>query len=291
MNRKRKNKYKHKYLIIPSIVIAIVLVSYMIKSDKKLNPFESLVKDSIVVVQKIFSIPFKNIDNIINSFSSLQDVLEENKILKSNIEKMESLETENIELKQEIKKLKEELKIDYVLSEYNYLNATIVSRNSFYWYNTITIDKGKNNGIKEGMVVINSTGLIGKIESVSSFSAEVKLITSNNTNNKISVTITNGENKLTGLINAYNYEDGYLKVEGISNTETVNVGDYVYTSGLGGVFPSGILIGHVESIITDVYDLSKIINVKPAGNFDDINYVTVLKRNNTNGDIKWFKYI
>ena len=88
------------------------------------------------------------------------------------------------------------------------------------------------------------------------------------------------------MINAYNYEDGYLKVEGISNTETVNVGDYVYTSGLGGVFPSGILIGHVESIITDVYDLSKIINVKPAANFDDINYVTVLKRNNTNGDIK-----
>ena len=67
-------------------------------------------------------------------------------------------------------------------------------------------------------------------------------------------------------------------MEGISNTETVNVGDLVYTSGLGGVFPSGILIGKVDSITTDVYDLSKIINVRPSAKFDDINFVTILKR-------------
>ena len=53
----------------------------------------------------------------------------------------------------------------------------------------------------------------------------------------------------------------------------------VYTSGLGGVFPSGILIGKVSEITTDVYDLAKIIKVKPSANFEDINYVTVLKRN------------
>ena len=69
-----------------------------------------------------------------------------------------------------------------------------------------------------------------------------------------------------------------MEVEGISNTEEVNVGDYVYTSGLGGVFPSGILIGTVESITTDEYDLAKIINVKPSADFNDINYVAILKR-------------
>ena len=191
---------------------------------------------------------------------------------------MESLEAENTELKHEIDKMKEELNIDHVLSDYDYLNATVVSRNSLYWYNTLTIDKGSHNGIEEGMVVINSTGLIGKIENVSTFSSDVKLITTNDTNNKISVTVTNGDSNLTGLINAYDYNDGYLKVEGISNTATVNVGDLVYTSGLGGVFPSGILIGTVDSITTDVYDLSKIINVKPSADFDDINYVTILKR-------------
>ena len=279
MNRKRrKPQKKHIYIIVFLIVIVVAVLSYMIKSDKKLNTFESLVKDTVVGVQKVFYLPIKNFSTMIDDFFSLRDVLEENKILKSNVEKIESLEAENIELKQEISKIKEELDIEHVLSEYDYLNATVVNRNSLYWYNNLTIDKGSHNGIEEGMVVINSTGLIGKIVNVSTFSSDVKLMTTNDTNNKISVTITNGTNNLTGLINAYSYDDGYLKVEGISNTKTVNVGDLVYTSGLGGVFPSGILIGKVESIVTDVYDLSKIINVKPSANFDDINYVTVLKR-------------
>lgn len=279
MNRKRKKvKNKHIYLVVLLIVVVVAVLSYVLKADKKLNIFESLVKDSVVTVQKVLYTPIKSFSTMIDDFFSLKDVLEENKILKSNVEKIESLEAENLELKQEISKMKEELNIEHVLSEYEYLNASVINRNSFYWYNTLTIDKGSHNGIEEGMVVINSTGLIGKITNVSTFSSDVKLITTTDTNNKISVTITNGNNKLTGIINTYNYDEGYLKVEGISNTETVNVGDYVYTSGLGGVFPSGILIGKVESIVTDVYDLSKIINVKPSANFDDINYVTILKR-------------
>ena len=253
MNRKRRNmKNKYIYLVVLIIVVVVAVLSYMIKSDKKLNVFESLIKDTMVGTQKVFYTPIKSFSTMIDDFFFIKDVLEENKILKSNVEKIESLEAENIELKQEINKLKEELNIEHVLSEYDYLNATVISRNSLYWYNTLTIDKGKHNGIEEGMVVINSPGLIGKIVNVSTFSSDVKLITTNDTNNKITVTVTNGNNKLTGLINTYNYEDGYLKVEGISNTETVNVGDYVYTSGLGGVFPSGILIGRVENIVTYV---------------------------------------
>lgn len=134
------------------------------------------------------------------------------------------------------------------------------------------------------MVVINSTGLIGKVVNVSKFSSDIRLITTTDTNNKISVTVTNGENKITGLINGYDYDKSVLEVEGISNTESVNVGDLVYTSGLGGVFPSGILIGKVESITTDVYDLAKIINVTPSADFDDINYVSILKRGEDKDD-------
>ncbi len=278
--KKRKNlKNRRLFLVILIIVIVSAVLFYTIKKDRNLNTFEAFTKDIVVEVQKIFYKPINGFSNMIEEFTSLKEVKKENQILKSNVEKMEATEAENIELKQEIERLKGELNIDHVLTDYDYLNATVISRNSFYWYNMLTIDKGSHNGIKEGMVVINSTGLIGKITNVSTFSSDVKLITTNDTNNKISVTVTNGDTKLTGIINGYDYKKGLLTVEGISNTATVNNGDYVYTSGLGGVFPSGILIGKVEGITTDVYDLSKIINVKPSAKFDDINFVTVLKRN------------
>ena len=255
--KKRKNgKNRRLFLVILIIVIVSAVLFYTIKKDRSLNTFESFTKDIVVEVQKIFYQPIHGFSKMIEEFTSLKDVKKENQILKSNVEKMEATETENIELKQEIERLKGELNIEHVLTDYDYLNATVISRNSFYWYNMLTIDKGSHNGIKEGMVVINSTGLIGKITNVSTFSSDVKLITTNDTNNKISVTVTNGDTKLTGIINGYDYKKGLLTVEGISNTATVNNGDYVYTSGLGGVFPSGILIGRVEGITTDNYDLS-----------------------------------
>ena len=128
------------------------------------------------------------------------------------------------------------------------------------------------------MIVINSKGLVGRVYSTSKHNAVVRLITTSDTNNKISVSVSHGGKYIYGLINRYNYSKNVLEVEGISNTENVLVGDYVYTSGLGGIYPSGILIGIVDSISTDSYDLSKIINVKTVANFDDINYVAVLKR-------------
>ena len=143
---------------------------------------------------------------------------------------------------------------------------------------SITINKGSYNGIKKDMVVINGKGLIGRVIKTSTFTSDVRLITTSDTNNKISVHISNGDYDLYGLINSYDYNKNVLELEGISNTKDVNIGDYVYTSGLGGVFPTGILIGIVEEITTDSYDLAKIIKVKPSADFNDINYVSILKR-------------
>ena len=63
------------------------------------------------------------------------------------------------------------------LSEYTYLNATVVNRNIGYWYNTITIDKGKYNGVEVDMVVVNNDGLIGKVVSTTTFTSDIKLLT------------------------------------------------------------------------------------------------------------------
>lgn len=280
MNKKKK-KLELRYVLLIGVVAVIILIailSYSLKSEKKLNTFEAIVKDSIVEIQKIVFIPFMGMGNMLSDYYNLRNVMKENKILKSNLDSYESVKTENEELRQEINRLKGELNIEHVLSDYDYLNATVVSRNATSWYNVLTIDKGSHNGITEGMVVINSTGVIGKTTNVSTFTCDVRLITTTDTNNKISVNILSDGKRLTGVINKYDYSTGYLEIEGISNTDKVTVGDVVYTSGLGGVFPSGILIGKVSEITTDVYDLAKIINVTPSADFDDINYVTVLKR-------------
>ena len=276
-----------KYIIIIIIILIILLLiifSFTLKEDRKLSKAESLLKDGLIYSEKIITYPFNYIKENIKEYKKLKDVNKNNNILETSIDRIDSIEAENIELRRQLETLKEELNINYTLSDYEYLNATVVSRNVGYWHNKITINKGTYNGVEKDMVVISSKGLIGKVIKTSTFTSDVRLITTSDTSNKISVHISNGDNNLYGLINSYDYNKNVLELEGISNTKDVNIGDYVYTSGLGGVFPTGILIGIVEEITTGSYDLAKIIKVKPSADFNDINYVSILKRKS---DSKW----
>ena len=280
LGRKKKMTSK-KYVFIGVVILIIILLiifSFTLKEDRKLNPVESFLRDTLSYAEKIVTYPFSYITTKTREYNKLKDVNEENDILETSLDRIDAIETENVELRRQIDALKNELNIDYTLTDYEYLNATVTSRSVGYWYNTITINKGSYNGIKKDMVVINSKGLIGRVIKTSTFTSDVRLITTSETNNKISVHISNGDNNLYGLINNYDYSKNLLEVEGISNTKDVDIGDFVYTSGLGGIFPSGILIGSVSETTTDSYDLAKIIKVKPSADFSNINYVGVLKR-------------
>ena len=280
LGRKKKMTSK-KYVFIGIVILIIILLiifSFTLKEDRKLNPVESFLRDTLSYAEKIVTYPFSYITTKTREYNKLKDVNEENDILETSLDRIDAIETENVELRRQIDALKNELNIDYTLTDYEYLNATVTSRSVGYWYNTITINKGSYNGIKKDMVVINGKGLIGRVIKTSTFTSDVRLITTSETNNKISVHISNGDNNLYGLINNYDYSKNLLEVEGISNTKDVDIGDFVYTSGLGGIFPSGILIGSVSEITTDSYDLAKIIKVKPSADFSNINYVSVLKR-------------
>lgn len=277
--KKRNIKTKNILIIIIIIIVTILAIfSFSLKEDRQLNKFESLIKDTVTSIQKVVSYPFNWLFNKIDDYKELVNIREKYQELLPEVDRIDSLTAENIELRKQLEAMKEELNINYTINSYEFLNATVISRNITYWYNTITIDKGSYNGVEVGMPVVNSDGLIGKIVSTTTFTSDVKLLTTSDTNNKISIAISSGNNKLYGLIKDYNYNTNSLEVEGISNTETVSIGDYVYTSGLGGVFPSGILIGKVSKITTDEYDLAKIINVNPIADFNNINYVAILKR-------------
>jgi rod shape-determining protein MreC len=280
-----KKNFETKYIVLIVLVVITLLLtifSLTVDDNRKLTPIERIIKDTVIFTQKVVYTPFKYIGNKINQYSDMKKLYTEYKTLKKELSKYDLLKTENQALKDEIKSLKEELNIEKTLTEYEYLHATVINRNVGYWYNTITIDKGTTSGIKKDMAVITSKGLIGKIEKVTSFSSDIKLISTPNPTDKISVIINSNDKVSYGLISNYDKEKNLIIVEGIYSDNDIEIDSVVYTSGLGDIFPRGILIGKVKEIISDQYDLSKKILVTPSNDFNDIKVVTILKRKDNN---------
>ncbi len=279
-----KKKIDTKYIvliIIGIIILLLTIFSFIIKDKRDLSAPERFLKDIFISVENVVLFPFRFISDEIEEFINLKDVYEENKVLKSNLDRYDLLYTQNQELKRQIEELKEEYGVETVLSEYEYIKSTVINRNLNYWYDTITIDKGTKAGITKDMAVITSKGLIGKIIKVTKNTSEVKLITSSNSNNKISVIVETPNNtRLYGILTDYDNNKNTLSIEGISDNSTIDKGSKVYTSGLNDIFPSGILIGEVKNEKKDNYGLSKVVYVTPSNDMSDITYVTVLKRKN-----------
>ena len=276
-----KIRFKKKYIIIGIIILIGLMVFVTAKKSregKQLNFIEKIVKDSVNFVEKIVYAPIDFVKDRIE----LQN--EKNKIYKKykNIEK-DSIKENTYkatidELNNEIKELKSLLDLNNITTDYNIVNATVINRNVSFWHNTLTIDKGAHDGIKEGYAVTINEGLIGKIVAVSEFSSTVKLLTTDEISNKISIKINKDGKSIYGLLTSYDSKNNVYIVEGISDIDELEIGSYVTTTGLSELFPSGILVGTIKKVSYDKYEVAKVVEVTPSVDFNNITYVSVLKR-------------
>ncbi len=258
----KKKKRKKIIIVFCAIFISFFLLFYSLSSNRKIGVIEGFFKDGAVTISKIVMTPFTTLNKEKGKDAS------KSYLIQKNI---------NVHLEEEIEQLRDTLALNQTLTGYEIVNATVVNRNKSYWYQTLTIDKGKADGLGENMVVITKNGLIGKLEKVTNKSATVKLITANDVNNKVSVSIATSNGETNAILSGYDKKKNEILVSGVDSNIDIKKDDSVTTSGLGGMFPRGIYIGKVESISTDKYGLSKTLAIKTNQNFNSIHYVTVLK--------------
>ena len=142
-------------------------------------------------------------------------------------------------LESDYNKLLEFSEIDYIY-ESDYINTVIIYKDIYNYMNEITIRGGKDKELDKNPVIYDNT-LIGFIDKVNNNDSIVKLITNNNS--KVSV-------KINDELGILEYKDNNLIISDINNYANINIGDNIYTSGLGNV-KENIYIGEVKDIILD----------------------------------------
>lgn len=151
-------------------------------------------------------------------------------------------------------------------NNYNYVLSKVVFRDVYDFYDELTILKGSEDKINKGDAVLNEDGLIGTVKKTDKNSSVVSLIT--NKNIEISVVVNN----VYGILK---FIDNRLIITSVNNYEDIEIGDIVYTSGIG-YLPKGIKIGEITKVMHDTYGIEKKLTVTPYVDFDDINYVAIL---------------
>ncbi len=274
-----KRKKETKFIILGIILIAcfiIGILSLTIKGDRSFTVVEKYVKDAGIGIQNVLYTPFRFVGGKIDDYKEMKAVYKKYKYISDIESKAVLLEEENRELKSSLDDLKSLLDLNKLTTEYKVINATVINRNVGNWYNTLIIDKGEKSGLKADMIVITNEGLIGKITKTTFYSSEVKLITTPDLNNKISVGVITDDNTTYGLLSGYDKMTKELSVIDIIDNTSIKVGDKVITSGLGNIFPKGIIIGTVSKVEMDDFGISSLVKVKPIADFNNLRYVTVL---------------
>lgn len=181
----------------------------------------------------------------------------------------------NEELESEVNELKKMLEL--VETEYKFIHANVIKRDN-NWYQEITVDKGEKDGVNIDMAVISNNSLIGRVIKTTNSSSVVKLLSASSNDMKVSVTVKTNDSDIHGIIDDYLENEDLVRVNNILKTASIKIGDKVYTSGLGGIYPSGIYIGEVISIEEDSLGLNKILKIKVDTSYDNIKFVSIIDR-------------
>lgn len=271
---------KRLIVLLVSIIILVALIGYSLRQKANISWPEQFVKDIVGLGQAAVSKPAGAIANFFEGINNLKNTYQENEKLKAHLAELGQIESEVNRLKKDNKALREVLKKQKSLSDYSVIQATVIARNPDRWFDLVMIDKGKAAGVEPGMAVQTAKGLIGKVKSTAKFTSTVELLSAQDPKNRISAVIQ-GKKNVYGLIEGYDQEKGYLLLKDIPFNAQIKKGESVITSGLGGVFPKGLLIGKVKKLVPDQYGLTQTVYVQPAADMYDLEHIMVVKREMT----------
>jgi rod shape-determining protein MreC len=268
---------KTKALIIHSFIYFSISVVLTLASAE--NPWigrigYSVISELFYPVHKIANEVSNFIAQQSNNYLELIGVQDENSKLKSELFK---IRVENLALKEEVeqnKNLKKLLKFKQK-NKLKGFAASVIARDPSQWMQALTIDQGTSAGVAIGDAVVVNGGAVGQVISCSSHTAKVLLIT----DLQSAVDVFLQSNRARAVVKGYGLAKPELQF--LNREYSLQRGDLILTSGLDGVFPRGILVGHVHDIIqASGSNLFHKAFLRTAVDFDTLENVLVIKRAN-----------
>ncbi len=261
--------------ILVAVLIALVLAILSAVSGGKISPVGSLVN--------IIAKPLQSAGNAIGGFFEdradralrYDEMEKENEELrrqvadlKTAVREREAMEKENIELRSALGLRERDASMVFE-------SAEIVAKNADNWSRSFTINKGSSAGIEVNNCVVTAEGMIGYVSEVGNTWATVTAVTDTTMEAAAIASRTRDVASAEGDFELMS--EGKFRLSYLSKDTQVLEGDIIETSGVGGLFPKGIVLGYVEEVRNETHGISKYAVVSPVCDLDRVNHVMIIK--------------
>src|SRR5579864_2046239 len=206
--------------------------------------FEGIASTALAPLQMGLSGTIDAAGNVVSTVQRVRDLANENADYKDQVAELQSELVRMHELEVENADLRNLLSMKARTGPGALIPVTVIARDDTPYVQAITIDHGAADGIKQDAVVITHQGLVGLVVKVDPTSSKVRLI--NDLNSSVSVRLQT-ESRTTGVLRGQS-QGNLMVIAYISQTDVVSEGDVVLTSGLGGIYPEGLVVGKVSRV-------------------------------------------
>ena len=266
----RQPQRKHFIGFLASILIfSLVLMTVNVRYEKSNLFFESIVVWFFSPIQNILTSATSSISDVFDHYFFLVETSKENDrlLLKVNL-----LSKKNNELIERNKLLERSDNLIEFLDkdERPFVIAKVIGYDATQWSKVIFINRGTNHKVQKNSSVMNNAGVIGHVIHSSPNSSKVLLIT----DSRSAVDSLFQETRESGI--TVGTGENICEMKFVPISAKINLGDKVISSGLGGVFPKGLVVGRVVDIVKQSQELFQDIMVEPSADLSNIEEVIVL---------------
>lgn len=252
------------------LFIAALIIIFCARAGWLGSFSRSLTLDVSGFFVRVVNYPSQKLSYYWNLFQFRSAVLRENTALKLQLENLQHKYDQTRDLQARVHELEQMLNLqrDY---DFELLPAPVVFRDEFSWSKTIIISRGRRDGLLPSMPVVRGGVLIGKIVEAGYLNSKVLLI--NDPTFKVGVLLRPSE--AAGILEGRG--EGLARINFLPLDAKINIGDEVYTSGTGSVFPAGYHIGSVIRVERDERNFYQRAEVQLAADMRSMETVTVIK--------------
>jgi len=263
-------RFRNLWISIFFACFVLFLLSSSSGLKRPWNPVEQFIIEIAAPFQRLIRQTINATRDFWTNYFYLVDVRSENRRLKREMESFRREQSRYKELVTAHERLRSLLQFKEVIQR-PVVAAQVIGLDPTGWFKSVIIDKGKNAGLRWDMPVVNASGVVGRIVSVSNNYAKVLLIIDQNS----AVDCLTQRSRDRGMVKGTSGQ--VCKMDYMAKSSNAVVGDMIITSGLGGVFPKGLPVGVISGVEAGEGKLFKDIDVMPSVDFSKLEEVLVIR--------------